>query len=68
MKFDNYMKDLEDVGHVDIVYRGEHFIVSALSKTNHLRGIKVKYVHELQQVLRLCGLRELADNFKVKEG
>lgn len=24
-----------------------------------------KYVHELQQALRICGLKELADNFKV---
>lgn len=25
----------------------------------------VKYVHELQHALRLCGLNEIADNFKV---
>lgn len=25
----------------------------------------LKYVHELQRALRLCGLNELADNFKV---
>lgn len=29
--------------------------------TNH----KIKYVHELQHALRLCGMSELADNFKV---
>ena len=28
--------------------------------------IPCKYVHQLQQVLRLAGLNELADNFKVK--
>ena len=27
--------------------------------------ISWKYVHELQHVLRLCGLDELADNFKI---
>lgn len=27
--------------------------------------IKIRYVHELQHVLRLCGLTELADNFKI---
>ena len=27
----------------------------------------VKYVHELQHALRLCGLNDLADNFKVNE-
>jgi len=25
----------------------------------------IKYVHELQHALRLCGLAELADNFKI---
>ena len=29
--------------------------------------IIVRYVHELQQVLRLCGLNDLADNFKVED-
>lgn len=27
--------------------------------------IPIKYVHQLQQALRLVGLKELADNFKV---
>lgn len=27
---------------------------------------KIKYVHELQHALRLCGLNELADNLKVE--
>lgn len=26
----------------------------------------IRYVHELQHILRLCGLRDLADNFKVE--
>lgn len=29
-------------------------------------GMNIKYVHELQHALRLCGLNELADNFKVE--
>lgn len=33
---------------------------------NRIYGIKyIKYVHELQHALRLCGLIELADNFKI---
>lgn len=28
-------------------------------------GIEIHYVHELQHALRLCGLNELADNFKI---
>lgn len=27
---------------------------------------KITYVHELQHALRLCGLNELADNFKIQ--
>ena len=30
-----------------------------------INQIKLDSVHELQQTLRLCGLKELADNFKV---
>lgn len=26
----------------------------------------IKYVHELQHALRLCGLNEMADNFKIE--
>ena len=29
--------------------------------------LTIRYVHELQHALRLCGLNELADNFKVEE-
>ena len=35
------------------------------TSTNTNRGIDVNYVHELQHALRLCGLNELADNFKL---
>lgn len=31
----------------------------------HSTKIRFKYVHELQHALRLCGLKDLADNFKV---
>lgn len=27
---------------------------------------RFRYIHELQHALRLCGLEELADNFKIK--
>ena len=33
---------------------------------NEVTAVTVEYVHELQHALRLCGLRELADNFKIK--
>lgn len=28
----------------------------------------IEYVHELQHILRLIGINDLADNFKIKEG
>lgn len=31
-----------------------------------LISIQIKYVHELQHALRLCGLNDLADNFKIE--
>lgn len=29
--------------------------------------LTIRYVHELQHALRLCGLNDLADNFKLEE-
>ena len=29
------------------------------------QGVAIKYVHQLQQVLRLAGMTELANNFKI---
>lgn len=40
--------------------RGEYFIGSVCCET-----FFIKYVHKLQHALRLCGLEELATNFKV---
>ena len=31
----------------------------------NINDIKLNSVHQLQQILRLCGLNELADNFKI---
>lgn len=31
-----------------------------------LNGLEIRYVHELQHALRLCGEYELADNLKLK--
>lgn len=28
--------------------------------------VRIRYVHELQHILRLCGLNELSDNFRVE--
>ena len=33
---------------------------------NEVTTVIVEYVHELQHALRLCGLREMADNFKIE--
>lgn len=31
-------------------------------------SMSIQYVHELQHILRLIGINDLADNFKIKEG
>lgn len=30
-----------------------------------IKNLKIQYVHEFQHILRLCGMNELADNFKI---
>lgn len=37
----------------------------SIASNLQLTRYKLHYVHELQHALRLCGLNELADNFKV---
>lgn len=39
-------------------YLSDKYVTDIVHKCGH-------YVHELQHALRLCGLNELADNFKV---
>lgn len=39
--------------------------VSIFTKAIDIRYLPCTYVHELQHALRLCGLTELADNFKL---
>lgn len=38
----------------------------ALNARGSIRNFRVRYVHELQHILRLMDLSELADNFKIK--
>ena len=44
---------------------GEDFFKIAIMNDDTSLCAKVKYVHELQHALRLCGLSELAENLKV---
>ena len=44
---------------------GEDFFKIAIMNENTSLCTKIKYVHELQHALRLCGLSELAENLKV---
>ena len=44
---------------------GEDFFKIAIMNEDTSLCAKVKYVHELQHALRLCGLSELAENLKV---
>ena len=44
---------------------GEDFFKIAIMNENTSLCTKIKYAHELQHALRLCGLSELAENLKV---
>ena len=44
---------------------GEDFFKIAIMNEDTSLCAKVKYVHELQHALRLCGLSELADNLEI---
>lgn len=44
---------------------GEDFFKITIMNENTSLCTKIKYVHELQHALRLCGLSELAENLKV---
>lgn len=44
-------------------YDGYHFFLFKNATSVHVGAIW--FVHELQHALRLCGLEELADNFKI---
>lgn len=44
---------------------GEDFFKIAIMNENTSFCTKIKYAHELQHALRLCGLSELAENLKV---
>ena len=43
---------------------GDSFKIAIMNEDTSLCA-KVKYVHELQHTLRLCGLSELANNLKI---
>lgn len=42
----------------------DFWFITSSDRDLNVRG-KIRYVHELQHALRLCGLNELADNFMV---
>ena len=41
--------------------------LKVVSGVNSFHGCEIEHVHTFQHALRLCGLTELADNFKVEE-
>ena len=49
----------------NLVWKNEFLFISINSGEIPDMLSSVKYVHQLQQILRLYGLNELADNFKV---
>ena len=64
-------KDSYDNGALDAfnhVQWDEGWKIDIISEGSYSKGwCKTIYLHELQHALRLCGLDELADNFKLEE-
>ena len=64
-------KDSYDNGALDAfnhVQWDEGWKLDIISEGNYNKGwCKTIYLHELQHALRLCGLNDLADNFKLEE-
>lgn len=59
-KDDKHGNELYDI----TIYRMEHSDVFDTRVRHHGMVHKdIKYVHELQQALRMCGLRDMADKF-----
>ena len=50
---------------IDGTYRNTMSVYGRKAPFSILDGVAINYVHELQQALRLCGLKDLADNFKI---
>lgn len=48
---------------LEYTVRKESYYITIAS---YFDPIFIKYVHELQHLLRLCGLNDLADNFKIE--
>ena len=63
----------EGAGSISLIFPNEadggELIIDDQSFNRHLNLVfcDILHVHELQRALRLCGLNELADNFKVYE-
>lgn len=56
---------LVSIENMDLCFEGMARLF-ALSACGKIRDFRVRYVHELQQILRLIGLSDIADNFKLE--
>ena len=56
--------EIKDYGYT-IYYFFDYNVINITIGRNHIFVEDKKFVHELQHVLRLCGLTDLADNFEV---
>lgn len=59
-----YHKHLED-GYISVYIKKENAYIHYHNHECDSLNIKRRYVHELQHPLRLCGVGELANNFKI---
>lgn len=60
--WDEYRLIVDDVEYA-ILWDLDGFFVELAA---HSERVQIDYVHQLQNLLRLCGLYDLADNFKIE--
>lgn len=48
-------------------HNGKYLFSASINGSKGILYLCANYVHELQHALRLCGLNELADNFRLEE-
>jgi hypothetical protein len=63
--FNKESKVLVSIENMDLCFEGMARLF-ALSACGKIRDFRVRYVHELQHILRLIGLSELANDFKLE--
>lgn len=64
--FEYEMEKITSTSNGYYIFRLEDFYIDIYTHSYGFGCATINYVHELQHLLRLCGLNDLADNFKIE--